>query len=276
MATSVFIPQLWSARLLANLDKALVFANLCNRDYEGEIKSAGDTVKITKISGITVKDYAGDMDVQDVDGSDLELKIDVKKYFNFRVEDVLQVQAKPELVDAYMQDAAKTLSDVADQYIAGLYTEAGSQVGTDSSPVSVANAENAYDSLVDLGTVLTEKNVPSTGRWVVVPAWFEGMFRKDSRLIATGDANAAAARINGYIGSVAGFSVYVSNNAPKAESNFKIIAGTNAAMSFAQQILKTETLRSQNRFADIVRGLHVYGAKVVQPNAMAVLTATKA
>ncbi len=275
MSTAVFIPKLWSARLLANLDKNLVFANLCNRDYEGEITKAGDAVNITGVADVAVRDYEGSITTDAVDGTTRQLVIDQKKYYSFAVDDVDQAQAAPAIVDAYMANAAKSLSDVADQHVASLYTGAGSQVGDDTTPVTIANAGDAYDGLVDLGVALTEKNVPTVGRWVVVPAFYEGLFRKDTRVMAAGDANAAAARIQGYVGQLAGFSVFVSNNAPKSGANYKVIAGTTAAMSFANQILKSEALRSQTAFADIVRGLHVYGAKVLQPNALAVLTCKK-
>lgn len=276
MATTVFIPQIWAARLLANLDKTLVYAALCNRNYEGEITGQGSIVKVQKLSGISVRDYAGDMTTDELDGTNTDLAIDQAKYFNFNVEDILKVQSKPELVDAAMKDAAYALADVCDQHVVGMYTEAGTTVGSDTSPVVATTVNDAYDSLVDLGVALTEKNVPSEGRFVVVPAWYEGLFRKDSRLIAAGDTNSEATRINGHIGKIAGFNVYVSNNVPNVEgAKYKILAGTNAAMSFAQQITKTETLRHPKRFADNVRGLHVYGSKVMQPNAMAVLVASK-
>lgn len=99
---STFVPTIWDARLLAHLDKALVYANLCNRDYEGEIRNYGDTVKINSISGIAVRDYkkGTPITVDDVDGTPTELKIDQQKYFAFKVEDIDRVQANVNLVDA--------------------------------------------------------------------------------------------------------------------------------------------------------------------------------
>lgn len=276
MATTSFVPKLWDARLIANLDKTLVYANLCNRDYEGEIRSAGDTVHINKLNALTVKDYTGTVTSEELGGTSLDLVIDQQKYFSFKVDDILKVQSNLALVDSAMQQAAYALSDKADQTIAGLYAQAGTQIGSNESATKIGTTNKAYDALIDMGVALTENNVPTSGRFVVVPAWFEGLLRKDDRMVSTGDAAAQAARINGYLGRVAGFDVYVSNNVPNTEGTlYKIIAGNNTAMSYAQQILNTESFRDQTSFADIVRGLMVYGVKVVQPQALVCMTANK-
>lgn len=276
MATTAFIPKIWDARILENLNKTLVYANLCNRDYEGEITAAGDTVHINKLNGLTVKKYSGTIESEDLNGETLDLVIDQKNYFSFKVPDIERIQAKPEMVDAAMREAAYALSDEADKTVAALYKEAGTNIGSDSDSVKIGTTKKAYDALIDMGVALTENNVPTMGRFIVVPAWFEGLLRSDDRLISTGDASAEAARINGYLGRVAGFDVFVSNNVPNTSSKlYKITAGNNTAMSYAQQVLNTEALRDPASFSDLVRGLMVYGAKVVQPNALVCMTADK-
>lgn len=277
MAISTFIPTIWEARLLEHLDKTLVYGNLCNRDYEGDISSYGDTVKINQISDITVKDYVKGTDIviEDVDGAPTELKIDQQKYFAFKVEDIDAAQANVKLVDKAMQRASYALRDKVDQYIAGLNTKAGITIGSNTTPTSITSAEAAYNALVDLKGALDDKNVPGMGRFVVVPSWFYGFMLKDSRFIAAGTGKTDTVLANGLIGTAAGFNIYQSNNVPNTSGDkYKILAGNTTAISFAQQILKTEGLRMEKAFSDMVRGLLVYGTQVVQPNALACMTAS--
>jgi N4-gp56 family major capsid protein len=276
MAISTFVPTIWEARLLAHLDKNLVFGNLCNRDYEGDITAYGDTVKINQISDITVKDYVKGtkITVDDVDGTPTTLKIDQQKYFAFKVEDIDKAQANVNLVDGSMQRASYALRDTIDSYIASFHEKAGITVGDDTTPQSITSAAKAYEALVDLKGELDVKNVQSSGRFVVVPAWFYGYMLKDARFVSAGTSKTDTTLANGLIGSAAGFSIYQSNNIVNTDgSKYKIMAGTTQAISFAQQILETESLRMQDNFSDMIRGLLVYGAQVVQPKALACMTA---
>lgn len=292
MSVAKFIPTIWSARLLAHLDKAHVYAALVNRDYEGEIKNYGDTVKINQIGDVAIKNYQKGKDIADPDelsGEDTSLVIDQAKYFNFAIDDVDNAQTNPKLMDEAMQRAAYGMNDVTDSFIAGLMAVGainnGENLGSDATPL-VPTKDTAYDMLVDLATDLTEKNVPTQGRWVVVPAWFHGLLLKDQRFVGNGTDYNKALIEGGEVGTAAGFRVNLSNNVPctKTEdpeshkvtvSKYKIIAGTNAAASYAEQILKTEAYRPEKRFSDAVKGLHVYGAKVVQGKALSVLTVNK-
>ncbi|SUP42256.1 phage capsid protein [Veillonella criceti] len=275
MAISNFIPTLWEGRLLAHLDKNLVFANLCNRDYEGDITSQGDRVKINQIGDITVKDYKKNTDiaVEAIDGEQIELIIDQSKYYAFGVEDIDKAQANVELVDRAMERAAYALADTVDRFIASMHKEAKIKVGDDTTPI-VITPESAYENLVDLKTALDDENVPRTGRFAVVPSWFEGMMLKDARFVAAGTTATDDKLANGFIGKAAGFDLYTSNNiVSTAGGKYKILAGNSSAISFAQQLVETEALRQEKRFADLIRGLLVFGAKVVQPKALACLTA---
>lgn len=272
MSVKNFIPTLWSARLLANLDKAHVFANIVNRDYEGEIKQLGDSVKINQMGNVTIGDYTGAdiADAEDLTSTQKELKIDQAKYFNFQVDDIDKAQANVTLMDKGMQRASYALSEEVDKAIAEKYVEAGSQIGTDELPVALT-AENVYDQMVDLGVALDEKNVGRQGRFVVVPAFVHGLLQKSDAFVS---ANNEVAQ-NGLVGKVAGFEVYVSNNVAKVGDNYKIMAGTPEAITFAEQILEVEAYRPEKRFSDAIKGLHVYGIAVTQPDALAVLTATR-
>lgn len=281
MSIQNFIPQIWSARLLAHLDKRHVYVNLLNRDYEGEIKNFGDTVKINQIGEVTIKDYDGtDIDApEELDGEQQMLIIDQAKYFNFAIDDVDNAQTNPKLMDDAMERSAYAMADVVDQFAANLLAvnvHGDNVIGTDEAPI-VPTKETAYDYLVDLGTKLTEANVPMAGRWVVVPAWYHGLLLKDDRFVGNGTDYNKAILEGGEVGVAAGFTVYVSNNVPNTEgTKYKIIGGTLQAGSYAEQILKNEAYRPEKRFADAVKGLHVYGAKILQSKCITCLTANRA
>lgn len=276
MSISTFVPQIWEARLLAHLDKNLVYGNLVNRDYEGDIKGFGDRVKINQIADITVRNYVKGtpISVDDVDGTPTTLLIDQQKYFAFGVEDIDAVQANVNLLDASMARASYAMRDEVDKYIAGFHAQAGVTMGDDTTPTAITSATKAYEALVDLKGLLDEKNVPADGRFVVVPSAFYGYLLKDSRFVSAGTPKTDNVLATGYIGEAAGFSIYQSNNVPNTEgAAYKVLAGTRAAISFAQQIVETEALRDTNQFRDNVRGLLVFGAAVVQPKALACMTA---
>ena len=274
MAISTFIPTLWSARLLAHLDKSLVLGNLVNRDYEGEIKNFGDRVKINQIADVTVKDYIKGTDItyDAADGAPTELVIDQQKYFALAVDDVDKAQANIALLDRSLERASYALRDVIDQRVAGHSKDAG----TTLTVADIADPAQAYDSIVAMSVALDEKNVQKEGRWLVIPPWFYGLLQKDQRFVTGTDA-ADTRLTTGVVGAAAGFRVYESNNLATVKSSgvVSIMAGTNAAISLATQVLNTEALRLEKSFSDAVRGLLVYGTTVVQPNALVTLKANQ-
>ena len=209
-----FIPELWSARLLANLDNTHVFANCVNRDYEGEIRHLGDTVHIQKFGDITVSDYTKATGVgspaEPGGGSTVALTIDQAKYFNFKVEDIEAVQANVNLMEKAMQRAAYAVAEMTDQFIAAMVDDSAVtfEFGTESAPKALT-AANAYDTLVDLKVQFNKRNIPTMGRFVVVPPEFLGLLEKDDRYTKY---DAADVKANGVRGKVAGFDIYESNN----------------------------------------------------------------
>ena len=275
MAFSNFIPEVWSARLLEHLDNVHVYAALMNRDYEGDIRAFGDTVHINQIGSITINDYTGDdiADPEELDSASMELKIDQAKYFNFQIRDIDNAQSNPKVVDAAMQRASYGINDVVDRYLASLLL-AGTAEGN-TVTAGEMTAENAYDYLVDLGVILNEHNVPMLGRWVVIPPWFHGLLLKDPRFVGNGTGYNQAILQGGWVGDAAGFRIHLSNNVPLDGESYCVIAGTNAAGSYAEQLVELEAYRLEKNFSDAVKGLHVYGAKVTQPNALAVLKCAK-
>lgn len=273
MAVTNFIPALWSARLLANLQANHVYANVVNRDYEGEISAMGDRVKINSIGKVTIASYTGaDINgAEDLNGSQKELVIDKANYFNFQVDDVDNAQSNPKLMDAGMSQAGFDLADAFDKEIAKAYLEAGHTMGNDTTPLALTK-ETVFDTLVDAFVKLDEANASREGRFVVVPAFVHGLLVKSDQFVSASNDVA----VNGLVGRVAGFDVYVSNNVPQTAGKYKALAGTRQAISVAEQILSVEAYRPESRFSDAVKGLHVFGIKVVQPQALVALTVSKA
>ena len=277
--TITFIPEIWSARMLTSLKKNLVFAQpgVVNRDYEGEIRNQGDTVRIRSISRPTIGTYSkGSTTITPEQLTDAQraLLIDQAKYFAFELDDIDAAQSTGgELANALVE-ASYGLRDVADQYVAGLYTGAASanQIGT----VAVTSAALAYAQLRKLATKLDEANVPQEGRWVVVPPWFYGLLLEDDRFVRVDASGTSQGLRNGIVGMALGFDVLKSNNAPFVTGDdYAVIAGHPSAISYAEQIVKVETYRPQDSFSDAIKGLHVYGAKLVRPDAIATVVASQ-
>lgn len=283
MAVTTFIPELWSARLLYALEKAHVATNLVNRNYEGLIANQGDTVHINSIGAITVSDYTKNTDISApaaLTTTDQTLVIDQAKYFNFQVDDVDKAQAAGELVDTAMGRAAYALADAADAYLLKLIAAGAATdnvVGAASGPIALT-AANVYENIVKVRTKLDKANVPNTGRTIVVPPEVYALLLMDDRFAKNTATAGQDALINGLVGRVAGFDVYMSNNVATGTGTdtgktayFEVTAQVQAATTYAEQIIKTEAYRLEKRFADGVKGLHVYGAKVTDGNQIAKL-----
>jgi len=279
-----FIPTVWASRLLTALEKSLIYgqADVCNRDYEGEIREAGNTVKIASIGDVAIGTYTKDADIDEAEvltDDDQTLTIDQQKYFNFYVDSIDRAQQNVNVLDEAMRRSAWALKDTADSYLAGVISAAvptGNKIGTVTTP-KVPTKDDAYEYLVDLGVLLDESNVPLDGRYVVVPAWFHGLLLKDERFIKAGTRRSDATLANGEVGSAAGFSIMKSNNVPNTTGEkYKIVAGHSMATTYVEQVLDLQTYKPEKRFGDAVKGLHVYGAKVVRPTALAMLIANKA
>lgn len=286
MAVTTFIPELWSARLLYALEKAHVATNLVNRNYEGEISNHGDTVHINTIGAITVKSYTKNTDIdapETLTTTDQTLVIDQAKYFNFQVDDVDKVQAAGELVDTAMGRAAYALADVSDAYLLGVIAAgaaAGNTIGSAAAPIALTGS-NVYENIVKLKTKLDKANVPNTGRTIVVPPDVHSLLLLDDRFAKSTATAGQEALINGLVGRIAGFDVYMSNNVKTGTGTdtgktpyFEITAQITDATTYAEQIIKTEAYRMESRFADAVKGLHVYGAKVTDGTKIAKLLAS--
>lgn len=295
-----FIPELWSREILLTLRKRLIFGALCNRDYEGDIAQVGDTVHIVSFADPSISDYAkyGTITWEELTDSELALTVDQAKSFSFKVDDIDRKQAIPGFVETATRYAAYGLANAMDSFVSGLMA-AGVDAGNELGPVTVASnddGETAYALLLDLRGKLVKAGVPDDGRWVSVPTDFYNQLLKDNRFVRSdaapgatvqsgmlggasnadiGDAPGAAFQpAAGYVGRALGFNVFESQTLPEASGVYTVIAGHNMATTLAEQIVETEAIRLIDIFGDGVRGLHVYGGKVVRPTSLATAEVT--
>lgn len=274
-----FIPEIYSAIMLTSLKKAHVYAQpgVVNRDYEGDISGQGDTVKIRSLSRPTIGTYTkGSTTITPEQLSDAQraLYIDQSKYFAFELDDVDAAQSAGGELATALQEATYGLRDVADQYVAGLYT--GAQSANQLGTISVTTAAGAYTVLRRLRTALNKANVPMEGRYCIVPAFFEGLLLEDDRFVRVDASGSDQGLRNGIIGRALGFDVMMSNNAPLVTGDdWAVQAGHPSAIAYAEQIVKVETYRPDDSFSDAVKGLHVYGAKLIRPDAIATCIASE-
>jgi N4-gp56 family major capsid protein len=268
MAITQMLPSVWSARILAKLEKNLVYAQpgVANRDYEGEIRAAGDRVHVHSFNDLTIGTYVKDtttITYENLTDSRVTLLIDQAKYFAFRVDDVNTAQMFPKIIDAAADRASYQLAETADRYVSGLYTgaAAGNTIAT-----SQFTAANVYSKFVNLSKRMDEANIPQEGRYAVIPPWVKELLLLDNTFVTAAKRDAI---LNAELGQVAGINLLVSNNVTTTGSApvvSHIMAGVPGALSYAEQIVNVEGLRLEGSFADGVRGLHLYGAKVMDPN----------
>lgn len=275
-------PQVWAARLLANLNNEHIFAARFNKDYEGEIRSVGDTVRINGIGRVSEGAYTqySDITIEQLDTADQTLTVTEDRYFAFSIDDADELQSKPELMDAAMGEAAYALAERADDYAAELLRDnvatanklaaaVGNAIGT------AAGNDDAFNFLVQLGVLLDTNNVPRNGRWAVAPPWFCAQLVLDPRRTGFGTGDNLATYRNGEVGkNVAGFTLYMSNNCPAGVTDTSataVIAGHSMAATWAEQIPASsfELFRPEKRFEDAAKGRYLYGAKVTRPYALA-------
>lgn len=271
MAIKNFIPTIWSENLYQALDKQYIAVANCNRDYEGEIREKGSTVRICGLGKVSVSDYIKNIDMstpETLSDSVRDLLIDQAKYFNFQIDDIDRAQSSPRLMEAAMKNAASALADEADRYIYSLCE--GASTKFDETAVSV---DNIISLMIDARTKLFANNVsdPHDIIFEVTPE-IAGLILKAKVNL---NADGGAILENGCIGNIGGCKIFVSNNVLREETEtgyvHKCIARTKRAIAFAEQLSEIDAYRPELRFADAVKGLHLYGAKVVYPSEMVLL-----
>ena len=300
-----FIPEIWSGKLVEKFYASTVLSAISNTDYEGEIKSQGDTVRIRTKPTVTIKDYRADgaLELERPSGNVVDLVIDKAKYFSLILDDVMEVQSDLNVLSMWSDDAAEQMKITVDtEVLLALLGDAAStnrgttagaisgdiNLGATSTPLSVvANSPTSgqvdvLDVILRLGQVLDEKNIPETGRWVVMPSWAGTLIKKSELRQAYLSGDGVSMMRNGRLGMIDRFTLYVSNLLPTgtasglAAGEYGIFAGHAHGLTFASQINKVETMRSELTFGQILRGLQVYGWKVVDSTALAEAIVAKA
>lgn len=286
-----FIPEIWSGKLIENFYDTTVLAAISNTDYEGEIRQYGDTVNIRTTPEITIREYVKgqSLTVENPDKPKLQLVIDKGEYFACIEDDVDKVQSDINLMDTWTKDASERMKIKIDQRVltdilpgisaynkgatAGRLS-ASFNLGTNASPLTVTKdgaggTTSVIDLLVDMGTVLDEANAPETDRYVVIPAKMAGLIKKSELKDAALTGDGVSIVRNGRLGMIDRFTVYVSHNLYVTSGKYSIIAGHKMGFTFASQMTNMETMRSEATFGNLVRGLQVYGYKVIKGEALA-------
>jgi hypothetical protein len=292
-----FLPEIYSKKVLNFFRKASVIEGITNTDYAGEISGYGDTVKIIKEPVIDVHQYERGADVAKTTLADAEttLVVDTANAFKFIVDDIESQMSHVNFKEVASSSAAYALRDAFD---AGVFTKiaagvsastpdmivggdtanaaSGSLASTD--PIDLLGSDgggvDALDLMARMARLLDDQNIPEEGRWFAAsPDFYEELSQSGSKLLSV-DFNAGQGSIrNGLVstGKLRGFNMYKSNNVPATTTGGAVkqcLAGHMSAVSTAQTITSTEVIRDPNSFGDIVRGLHVYGAKVLRPEAL--------
>ena len=266
MAISNFIPTIWSENLYEELDKQYIAVANCNRDFEGEFKNKGSVVKICGGGAVNVSNYSKNIDMpspQLLSDTVKELAIDQAKYFNFQIDDIDRAQSSPKLMSSAMKIAANALANEADKYVFGLYEQAGRPIST-----NLIDDESVFDYFINAVTILRKNNVNDPDDVIIeIPPMVAALILKAKIKVLSDNGEALE---NGCIGRIAGCKVFVSNNVVYDSNGdmttCKCFVRTKRAIAFAEQLSEIEAYRPERRFSDAVKGLHLYGAKVVYPS----------
>ena len=266
-----FIPEEFSKLLQAKFYKKSILPEISNTDYEGEISGQGDKVVIRTVPAVTINDYSGTITTQELTTAKVEMLIDKSKYYSFKVDDVLAAQADINLLEGASTDAAEGMRiAVETDVLAGAVTGA-----TTIGAQTTITAANILTNILTMSKQLDELNIPEEGRFIVLSPEFISLLKQSElrQAYLTGDGTSPLR--NGLVGMVDRFKVFQSNMvytaASGADSGYThVLAGHPKALSFASQFTNTETVRMESTFGDQVRGLKVYGSKVVTPDALVV------
>lgn len=285
--SGTFIPEIWSSKLIEKFYDSTVLTAISNTDYEGEIRNQGDKVHIRTIPTLQINDYQSGQTLtnQRPQSSNVELLIDQGKYWSAIVDDVQDVQSDIGLMNMWAQDASEQMKIAVDTDVLGnIYPDIGASnkgatagrisgninLGTTGAGVSITKT-TVLDFILDMGQVLDEQNRPETGRFLVLPYWMTTLLKKSDIKDASLSGDGETPLRNGRVGMIDRFTIYQSNNLPHVTDTnecFYIYAGVKQGLTFASQLTKTETLRAESTFGNIMRGLQVYGYKVIDGDSL--------
>ena len=309
--SGTFIPFLWSKKLLVKFYEQTMLSEICNTDYEGELKNMGDSVRIRTTSAMNIRDYEIGMNLQYEVPTPIyqDMQINKGKYYGVKVADLLQKQADLDLMNMFTEEAAKQLKisieeevffnsfvtegpDSANKGATAGELSAAYNLGTDTAPISSSDPENVLNAILRMASVLDEQNVPSEGRWLIMSPYDRHILMQSDIAASFFTGDSASTIRSGKIGQIDRFTTYVSNLLPRGTTAKALVsgrtdvstggsvsnalprrvmvAGTKHAISFAATMNKTEPMRDPTDFGDIMRGLSIYGRKVIKPEALTV------
>ena len=301
-----FIPELWSGKLIEKFYQATVLAAISNTDYEGEIQNFGDTVHIRTKPTVTISKYlvGGALSVQRPVGGYVDLQVNQANYFSLIIDDITEKQQDVNQMSMWADDASEQMKISVDREVlqnlmgtqdshnigatAGLIS-GNINLGVTGTPIQTvgrnpgAGQVEILDVLLRLGQTLDEQNIPESGRWVILPTWAAAQIKRSElrQVYLSGDALTPLR--NGKLGMIDRFTIYVSNLLPSgtagtqivgqalslAAGEFAVFAGHAHGLTFASQLTKMETLRSEFTFGNILRGLQIYGYRTLDGKALA-------
>lgn len=290
--TNEYIPEVWAAKTNAKFYKSTVFGDIASTDYEGEISKYGDKVHIRIVPDITISTYVigQDLNYERPAAADVELDIDQGRSYSFVSNLVELKQSDLNYVEKFTDDAGQQMAiNIDTAILAGIYGDAdssnagatagkissGFDMGTAASPEDV-DKTNLLDYLVDMGSVLDEQNVPTTGRWVVLPAILCGMIKKGDLKDASLAGDATSIVRNGRLGEIDRFMVYNSNSVNVSSGVFDVVFGHPQGVTFASQLVENEVIPNPHDFGKLHRGLQVFGYLVNNDDALGHFVAQKA
>lgn len=284
MAVTSFIPEVWNASLLTNFRERALAAGLANTEYSGNATS-GNIVKINGMTDVTIKDYKAGV-VSDGSAGTLprttapdgittasqDLLIDQEKSFDFLVDDIDRAQVAGSL-DAFTRSAGLAMAEDADKFLFSTAVTAANAGNTETS-AALTTGDAAWNLIRDIRKALNKNHVPQDQRVLIVNAEFEALLLgADAKLTSADTAGTTEGMRSAALGRILGFDVYTSENLPTTAKQ-QVLAFYRPALAYVSQVEKTEGMRAETSFSDRLRGLHVYGGKVIRPTSVAVWTAS--
>jgi hypothetical protein len=286
-----FIPEIWSGKVIEKFYDATVLGAIANTDYEGEVRNQGDTVKIRTKPTIAISTYEAEqgLTIERPSSNVVDLLVDQGRYFATVLDDVMEVQADLDQMSMWAEDSSEQMKINIDTYVlanilAGISADnvgatAGRisgniPLGAAAAPLTVvarnpgAGEVEVIDLIVRYGQVLDEQNIPESGRWLILPSWACALIKRSELRDASLTGDGQTMLRNGRLGMIDRFEVYMSNLLPVSTGEYTVFAGHTHGLTFASQLSRIETIRAESTFGTILRGLQVFGHKVIDGTAL--------
>ena len=262
-----FIPEVFSKKLQAKFYAQTMLSDVTTNEYEGEISGMGNKVNIRTVPAVTVADYTGTLSYADVTSGTIELDINKAKSYAFKVDDILRLQADIDFMNEAANDAAQNMKISIEQDVFANVAAGSTLTDINATPADIT-ASTVLGHILAAGEQLDDNNIPEDGRFMIINPAVATLIKQSElrQAYLTGD-NVSPLR-NGFLGKIDRFNMYVSNNLSTTSGVTSGLYGHPKAIAYASQFTNTETVRLESSFGDGVRGLGVYGYKVILPTAI--------